>query len=142
MDKESSLAKDWFGKGEADLETVKILLEHEGDLGIAASHLQQALEKYMKGYLIGKGWELKRTHDLAELLDHLVEFNPQLEKFREMCEEFTAFYFELRYPLFKEEPQKEEIEDALKKAKDLIREIKEDILPKSHPTENKEKNKK
>lgn len=120
MDKESSLPKDWFMKGDADIQTVEILLEHEGDMEVAAAHVQQAIEKYIKGYLIANGWELKRTHDLVELLDYAVEYNPEFEKFRQICEESTAFYFETRYPLLQRGPSREEIKDALSKAKDLI----------------------
>lgn len=120
VNKDSSVPKDWFGKGNADIQTVEILLEHGGDMGVAASHIQQAIEKYLKGYLISKGWELKKTHDLAELLDHVVEHDPEFEKFRGLCEESTAFYFESRYPFFQEGPKKEEIESTLKKSKDLI----------------------
>lgn len=29
--KESSLPKDWFRKGDSDIQTVEILLEHEGE---------------------------------------------------------------------------------------------------------------
>lgn len=54
-DKESRLPQDWFRKGEADIRTAEILLNHGGDPEIAASHLQQALEKYLKGYLLSKG---------------------------------------------------------------------------------------
>ena len=118
--KDSSVPKDWFAKGDADIQTVEILLEHEGSMEVAASHIQQAIEKYLKGYLISKDWELKKTHDLAELLDNAVELNPELEEFRGLCEESTAFYFGSRYPLFQKGPSKEEVEEALHKTKDLI----------------------
>ena len=57
MVKESILPKDWFKKGEIDLESAKILLA-AGTLETAAFHIQQAIEKYLKGYLLGKGWKL------------------------------------------------------------------------------------
>ncbi|MBU4201835.1 MAG: HEPN domain-containing protein [Candidatus Altiarchaeales archaeon] len=124
---DSSMPKDWFAKGDADIQTVEILLGHEGNMEVAASHIQQAIEKYLKGYLISKGWELKKTHDLAELLDKAVEYNPELEEFRGLCEESTAFYFGSRYPLFQKGPSKEEVEEALKKARALIDAISEEV---------------
>lgn len=90
-DKESSIPKDWFKKGEVDLQTVEILLAHGGDLEIAAMHVQQAIEKFLKGHLLSKGWKLKKTHDLVELLDYAVEYNSELNDFRRLCEESTAF---------------------------------------------------
>jgi HEPN domain-containing protein len=120
MGKESPLPADWYKKGDADLQTVELLLEHGGDLGIAASHIQQAAEKYLKGFLLSKGWALKKTHDLSELLDYAVEYDKGLDKFRDICQEYTVFYFEARYPFFQEGPGKKEIQKALKKGKELI----------------------
>ena len=52
----------------------------------AAFHLQQALEKYLKGYLIGKGWKLERVHDLEDLIDHAVDYEAAFESFRFLCQ--------------------------------------------------------
>jgi HEPN domain-containing protein len=57
-DRESSLPKDWYNKGALDIRRSEILLENNDPEG-AAFHLQQALEKYLKGYLIRKGWKLE-----------------------------------------------------------------------------------
>jgi HEPN domain-containing protein len=35
-----------------------------------------AAEKYLKGYLISRGWTLKKTHDLLELLELCAEYDP------------------------------------------------------------------
>jgi HEPN domain-containing protein len=55
------------------------------------------LEKYLKGYLIGKGWALKRIHDLEDLLDYAVDYDKKLEAFRSLCQEVTEYYIEERY---------------------------------------------
>ena len=65
----------------------------------AAFHLQQATEKYLKGFLIGKGWKLERTHDLEDLLDYAIDFDAGLEEFRSLCQEITEYYLEERYPM-------------------------------------------
>jgi HEPN domain-containing protein len=96
-DKESSLPEDWHNKGSLDIRRSEILLKNDDPEG-AAFHLQQALEKYLKGYLIGKGWKLKRIHDLEELLDYAVDQNGELEAFRSLCQEVTEYYIEERYP--------------------------------------------
>ena len=59
-DKESLIPVDWFRKADADLKTVDILLAQGGDTEISAMHVQQAIEKYLKGYLLAKGWKLKK----------------------------------------------------------------------------------
>lgn len=52
--RESLLPNDWFHKGDLDIKRAEILLR-ENDTAGAAFHLHQAIEKYLKGYLIGKG---------------------------------------------------------------------------------------
>lgn len=99
QDMELRLPQDWFRKGEADIRTIEILLTQGGDPDIAASHLQQALEKYLKGYLLSKGWQLERIHDLSVLLDEAVKHKPELQKFRKFLEEVTAYYFQSRYAI-------------------------------------------
>ena len=59
----------------------------------AAFHLQQTVEKYLKGYLLSRGWPLKRVHDLEYLLDEAIKFQPELEEFRSLCQELTGNYF-------------------------------------------------
>ena len=53
--KESLLPKDWFAKAAQDMKRVDALLAINDDEG-AGFHLQQAAEKYLKGYLLGRGW--------------------------------------------------------------------------------------
>lgn len=62
----------------------------EGDLRLAQQGLrganppyhticflaQSAGEKFLKAYLISKGWELKKTHDLVELLKYCSTYHP------------------------------------------------------------------
>src|SRR3990167_6216906 len=97
MAKESILLLDWFKKAEVDLKSAKILLDNE-TLETAAFHIQQAVEKYLKGYLLSKGWKLIRTHDLISLLNEAVAYQPHLEAFRELCVRATEYYIEDRYP--------------------------------------------
>ncbi|MBS7249118.1 MAG: HEPN domain-containing protein [Candidatus Freyarchaeota archaeon] len=118
--RESRLPQDWFRKGEADIRTAEILLNHGGDPEIAASHLQQALEKYLKGYLLSKGWQLEHIHDLTVLLDEAVKHKPELQKYREFLEEVTAYYFQSRYPIMIQGPKKEEVEKALTRTKEIV----------------------
>ena len=89
--KESRYPEDWFEKARKDLERVGRRLK-EKDIEDAAIHLQQALEKYLKGYLLSKDWKLKPTHDLEYLLDEAVKTNPDLEQFRDLCLEVTPYY--------------------------------------------------
>ncbi len=122
-DRESPLPKDWFHKGDLDIRRADILLDNDDPHG-AAFHLQQGLEKYLKGYLIGRGWRLERTHDLEDLLDYAVDHNKEFGEFRGLCQVVTEYYIEERYPLLKpSELTAEEVRARVKEAKVFITKI-------------------
>jgi len=110
---------EWFRKGQQDLQRVPRCLQEE-DCEDAAFHLQQALEKYLKGFLIAHGWRLQRTHNLSVLLDEAVKFTPTLEPYRSLCQEVSAFYVEERYPISTQGPSRAELEPLLQHAQQLI----------------------
>ena len=117
---DSRTPSDWFLKGQQDLSRVPRRLQ-EGDYEDAAFHLQQALEKCLKGFLIARGWRLQRTHNLSLLLDEAVTFLPALEQHRSLCQEVSAFYVEERYPLSMEPASREELESLLHQAQQLVK---------------------
>jgi len=132
-EKESSLPEDWFEKGDEDKKAVDILLKHGGSISVSSYLIQQMLEKYMKGFLLSKNWRLKRTHDLEELIDKMVEYDLSFEEFRELSQEATAFYFFERYPFFGSELSREEVERIYNKSLKLIRKIEEDKFDFAEP---------
>lgn len=64
----------------------------------AVELLQEALERYLKGFLIGRGWPLQKIHNLSTLLDAAVERDSHFKSFADLCEGLTAQYWELHYP--------------------------------------------
>lgn len=97
MDPENSLYfRDWIAYGEEDLERAQILLNAE-DLRGAAFHIQQAVEKYLKGFLLSKGWPLEPTPALDRLLNEALRYEPALERFRAACQRIAG-YGRIRYP--------------------------------------------
>ncbi len=65
----------WFKKADEDLYSAQQLLKSEGYLSISVIcfHCQQAAEKYLKGFLVYRNIEFKKTHDLLYLLSLLGE---------------------------------------------------------------------
>ncbi len=116
----SSYPAEWFQKANEDFQRVGLRLK-ENDIEDAAFHLQQALEKYLKGFLLSHGWELKRIHDLEALLDDAVKYKRDLESFRSLLQEVTGYYLVERYPGFEETPEKLEVKAAFQQAKRLIK---------------------
>ncbi|MDI6733563.1 MAG: HEPN domain-containing protein [Planctomycetota bacterium] len=122
--KGSLYPKDWMAKAQKDLKRVGVLLSVKDTAG-AGFHLQQAIEKYLKSYLLSKGWKLEYIHDLPKLLNYANEYNPKFVGFRILCERVTEYYTSERYPFFDEiAPSGKEIKKALEDTKKLIRLIK------------------
>ena len=68
------LAEDWVFFAERDFETAEILIKNENPFtNIIAFHCQQAVEKYLKAYLVEKNIPIIKTHDLIKLNDMIKE---------------------------------------------------------------------
>jgi HEPN domain-containing protein len=94
---ESLYPDDWRAVGRQDWHRIHVMLA-DGDADAAGLFLQQALEKYLKAYLLTKGWKLKKVHTLQSLLDEAAAHDSTLMPFRGLCERVSAFYIAERYP--------------------------------------------
>ena len=66
--------KLWITKGDHDLGTAKITYLHIPEyLDTVTFHCQQAVEKYLKAYLIFLALPFKFSHDLIYLLDLITQ---------------------------------------------------------------------
>jgi len=124
--KESLYSRDWISKAKKDLRRARVLLT-DGDTEGAGFHLQQAIEKYLKGYLLLKGWELQYVHDLVKLLNSATNYDSSFEEFRPLCEQVTEYYILVRYPLSEEAPDVAELEQALSKTDELCSKIDKEV---------------
>ena len=122
------VVKEWLERGKHDLEVAKILLAEEEYSDVVLFHIHQAVEKYLKGFLISKGWGLKKIHDIELLITEVMSFDDNYQKYLDLGRELTAFYYEARYP-----PgpitsySKEEIKEILEEAEEIIDKLKEEI---------------
>ena len=91
--------EDWYLHGGRDLQSAKILLKSKGSSENIAFFLQQAAEKYLKGYLIKQGWKLKKIHDLEVLLSEASRHNESFKAYLDSARLMSAAYIESRYPL-------------------------------------------
>jgi HEPN domain-containing protein len=113
--------KEWLSKAEKDFDEAKFLFEHDRPLEHAAFFLHQSVEKYLKGFLISKGWELEKTHDLVKLIKDAIRFDKSLEKFIPLMENMANYYIESRYPIgYLVEYDKNEIEKSLESTQIFI----------------------
>jgi HEPN domain-containing protein len=94
---ESFYPADWLRIAEKDLGRVERLLSIQ-DSEAAGFYLQQAVEKFLKAFLLSKGWQLARIHDLEALLNQVLTYDSSVEQFRPACQKITGFYMIERYP--------------------------------------------
>lgn len=65
--------EQWIEKAEHDLIAAKLIIDHQPlILDIACFHCQQAVEKYLKTFLVFKKEEFPRTHNLDLLLQSCI----------------------------------------------------------------------
>lgn len=120
MPQESLYPSDWFRYGKKDLRRVRYMLDMN-DPEAAGFFLQQALEKYLKGYLLAKGWRLKKIHQLDVLLNDAIKFEPLFDEYRSHLIKITEYYIEERYPYVVEsELTIEEVKESLARSVEFI----------------------
>lgn len=122
--KDSLYPRDWFQIAAKDFKRAEHLLDVDDPEG-AGYHLQQAVEKYLKGFLLSKGWRLKRIHDLEVLLNDALKYEVTLEQYRSLCQEISGYYIIDRYPLTSAATlTKQEVQSSMDEAEKLIRRLK------------------
>ncbi|MGA2296189.1 MAG: HEPN domain-containing protein [FCB group bacterium] len=79
-------------------------------------HCQQAVEKYLKAYLVSKNISPEKIHKIELLLEQCIKIDPSFEELNGI-EILTEYAVELRYPDDFIIPSLEEAEEAFKLAR-------------------------
>lgn len=119
--------QEWFTKGDHDIESAQSLFEKQGYTDIIAFLIQQAIEKYLEGYLTYHGWKLKKIHNLQELINEATKIDKSFEGLLDACIKISKYYIDTRYPGFPSEYSPEEIKKSLFVAQKIIKKIKQNI---------------
>ncbi len=77
-DKLRRQALEWFDHGDHEVETAQLIYDNHGHADAIAYHIQQAIEKYLKGYLVLHGIEPPWIHELDTLLTQIEKFDSEL----------------------------------------------------------------
>jgi HEPN domain-containing protein len=99
MTEELELARQWVIKAGNDLLNADNNLNAETiPFDTVCFHCQQAAEKYLKAFLVGKGRTYPITHDLLAILENILPINPDAELLRDDLALLTPYAVEVRYP--------------------------------------------
>lgn len=125
MKTKKELINSWIKKAEKDLLTA----EHELSFpdGVKESicfHCQQAVEKFLKAYLILLGIPFTKTHEIGELITKCEKKDKEITIFKEEADKLTDYAIVVRYPGESLEPTSEEAKEAF----EIAKKIKEVVL--------------
>lgn len=105
--------RQWFKKAESDFKTIKNnFKDEEPPTDAICFHVQQAIEKYLKGTLIYFGDHITKTHDLVSLLTSIADKIPELKELEDDLDEISRYGVEVRYPDVIYDPSIEEANKA------------------------------
>ena len=91
---------EWIRLAEMDLATAHHMFEtfHPQPLEIVCFHSQQAAEKIVKCYLVSKGIEPPKTHDMQVLIEMCIELDNTFNEIYVEATTLTNYAVRLRYP--------------------------------------------
>ncbi|MCH8219594.1 MAG: HEPN domain-containing protein [Planctomycetes bacterium] len=125
----------WLVKAEHDLRTAVHLSSSGMDFADSiVFHAQQAVEKYIKAYLVWEQIEFPKTHDIAALLNLVGHNRGELAQALADASDLTPYGVTHRYPGDYPQVEQNDVEKAVSVAEHVRREIR-DNLPAEVQTE-------
>ena len=113
MKNKTELIRSWLNKAEKDLLTAKHELSFSDVVTESVCfHCQQAVEKYLKAYLVFLGIPFTKTHEIGELITKCESKDKEISEFKEEADKLTDYAIEIRYPDDWYEPTLEEAKEA------------------------------
>jgi len=92
-------AQEWLRYAEGDL----LVAEREMQTSSPVYHTvcflcQSAAEKFLKGFLISRGWSLEKTHDVVELLGWCADYDAEFAGLAAKGSLLNEYIVARRYP--------------------------------------------
>ena len=90
--------QDWLYLARERLQAADALFLSLGATYSGVELLQESVERFLKAYLISRGWELLKIHNLSTLLDYAVSFDERFKNNADLSENLTAQFWAQHYP--------------------------------------------
>ncbi len=89
----------WLEKGDHDFKAAEILLNSKDIVAdVICYHCHQAIEKYLKGFLISKKASIPKSHDLDYLLKLCMKEEMNFHSIKEKIQTLIEYTSDVRYP--------------------------------------------
>lgn len=98
MKTDESNPQDWLFLARERLRAADVLFQSLGATYSGVELLQEAVERFLKAYLISKGWKLEKIHNLSTLLDRAIAFDERFKTHAEFSENLTVQFWAQHYP--------------------------------------------
>lgn len=89
---------DWLRSARIRLHSADLLHPLEGANESVIELLQEAAERFLKAYLINRGWRLRRIHDLGALVAESVAMDARFTAFEDFADSLTDQFWAQHYP--------------------------------------------
>jgi HEPN domain-containing protein len=121
------LVNKWITKADKDLLSAERELSFENPVTeTVCFHCQQAVEKYLKAFLVYHQIYFTKTHKIIDLLELCATVDSSFKDELEDADNLTDYAVEIRYPDVWLEPGIEDAEEAL----EIAKKVKEFVLNK------------
>ena len=82
-----------------DFDSAEILFnQYRKPINVICYHCQQAAEKCLKGFLVSRGVEFERTHDLLRIIDECIKIEESFSAIVRYCMKLNPYSVITRYP--------------------------------------------
>jgi len=114
-DKVKLYIRSWIKKADNDLKTAELVLAAYDEIipyDTVCFHCQQAVEKYLKAFLVYKDISYPQSHNLSDLVMKCLQADKSFSSIQRDAETLTPYAVEIRYPDDFYMPSEEEAEEA------------------------------
>jgi HEPN domain-containing protein len=126
--------RSWLLKAAHDLSAARLLARSEQSiLDMAIYHCQQAAEKALKGFLVYWDRHVEKTHLLGMLLEKAAEIEPCFITWEDAADRLTPYASAYPYPGTVQDPDVEEVDEALDDAASIVNQVLALLPAEVHP---------